>query len=184
MDTNRINLLPPERQRALSRGYVARLGVVAAFTVTALACVAGILLVPTYVFLTQSAAAKEERLANIESVLAAADEQELSAHLAALSGDAAALVALGSAASGSSVLRAALAVSRPGVALSGFAYAPATAKAPGTLSISGTAATRDALRRYQIALSGASFAASADLPVSAYAKDINISFTVAVTLRP
>jgi len=48
----------------------------------------------------------------------------------------------------------------------------------------GIAATRDALRNYQIALQNAAFARAADLPVSAYAKDSNISFNITITLKP
>jgi hypothetical protein len=38
------------------------------------------------------------------------------------------------------------------------------------------------LRSYQLALQGASFARAVDLPVSAYAKDADIAFTVTITL--
>ncbi len=178
------NLLPPERERALSRSYSLRFGVVVALLLTALALIAALLALPTYVFLSKSAAAKEAHLANIESVLSPADEKALAAHLAALSSDAAILIALGRAPSASATIRAALSVPRPGISLSGFAYTPAALKNPGKLAVSGVAATRDALRNYQIALSSTPFAASADLPVSAYAKDADIAFTITMTLAP
>jgi hypothetical protein len=57
-------------------------------------------------------------------------------------------------------------------------------KAPGTLSVSGIAVTRGALRAYQLALQSAPFAVAANLPVSAYAKDTDIAFTITVTLTP
>jgi len=136
------------------------------------------------VFLADAARAKEVRLAGIESALSSADEKALSARLAALTNDAAVLTALADAPSVSNIIRAVIAVSRPGIALSSFAYTPAANKIPGTLALSGTAATRDALRRYQIALQGAPFALSATLPVSAYAKDIDIAFTITMTLTP
>lgn len=184
MDNELTDLLPPERQQALSRGYLLRLGVVVAILITALTVIAGLLLVPTYVLLLQSAAAKQAHLTNIESILSSADEKTLSAHLAALSNDAAVLMALGKVPAASTILRAALAVSRPGVTLSGFTYVPAAPKNPGTLAITGVATTRDALRSYQLALQSAPFSAGANLPVSAYAKDANIPFTVTVTLSP
>lgn len=184
MDNELTNLLPPERQRALSRDYLLRLGVVAAILATALFISAGLLLLPSYVFLTQSAAAKEDRLAGLESVLSTADEKALSAQLAALSSDAAVLTALGKTPSASATIRAALSVSRPGVVLSGFSYAPAAGKTPRTLALSGIAVTRDALRTYQLALQSAPFAVAANLPVSAYAKDSDIPFTITVTLSP
>ena len=184
MRSELTNLLPLERRRALRRNYFLRLGVVALLFASALTLAAAVLLLPTYVFLANSYRAKEARLANVESTLSSSDETALSARLAALSSDAATLVALGNAPSASAIIRAALATSRPGVTLSSISYTPATGTAPGTLALSGTAASRDALRSYQLALQGASFALSADLPVSAYAKDTNIAFTVTVTLVP
>lgn len=184
MDNDRINLLPPERQRALSREYALRLVTVAALLLTALTLCAAILLAPTYVFLAKSAVAKKEQLSSIESAFSTADEKALSAHLAALASGTALLAALARSPSASATVREALAVPHPGVALTGLAYTAAAGKARGTLAISGAAATRDALRRYQIALEGAPFAASADLPVSAYAKEADISFTITLTLAP
>lgn len=182
MENELTNLLPPERQRLLAREYLIRLGVVTMVLVTILIFIAGLLLVPTFLFLTQSAGTKQARLTSIESVLSSADERTLSTHLAVLSNSAATLAVLGKSPSASSIVRVALAVSRPGVTLSGFTYTPAEGKSPGTLVISGTAATRDALRNYQLALQGAPFATAANLPVSAYANDTNILFSITVTL--
>ncbi|MFZ3043559.1 MAG: hypothetical protein WA058_00400 [Minisyncoccia bacterium] len=184
MNNRLTNLLPPERQRILFREYFLRLGVVIAVLVTILMCIAALLLLPTYVFLLRSESAKGSQLANVESILASADEKTLSAHLTALSKDAAVLVALGKLPSPSVLVRSALAVPRSGVTVSGLVYAPATSKTPSTLAISGVATTRDALRSYQLALQSAPFAANADLPVSAYAQDADISFTITVTLTP
>ena len=178
------NLLPPERQKALSRDYVVRLSVVVVWFVNALTFIAALLLLPTYVFLTVSINAKKDHLANVESALSSADEMTLSARLTALSSDAATLVALAGVPSASSLIRTALAISRPGITLSAFTYTPASEKTPGTLSISGKAATRNALRAYQLALQSASFARSAALPVSAYAQDTDIAFTILATLAP
>lgn len=184
MDNELTNLLPPERQSALSREYLLRLSVVVAALITTLTFTAALLLIPTYIFLGQSASAKATRLASIESILSSSDEKTLSAQLATLSSDAAMLIELGNVPSVSAVLRAALAVSHPGIALSGLAYTPAEAKTPGTLAITGAATTRDALRTYQLAIQSAPFAAAANLPVSAYAKDTDIAFTITVTLNP
>lgn len=178
------NLLPPERQRALTRDYFLRLGVVGAVLVNILILASAVMLIPTYVFLAKSAGAKEMRLAAIESTLSSSNEKEISARLAALTADAAILTALSSTPSASSILRTVLDVSRPGITLSGFAYTPAVKKKSRTLLISGTAATRDALRNYQLALQGAPSILSATLPVSAYAKDTDIEFSISTTLAP
>lgn len=182
MNSELTNVLPEHLQRTLTREYVLKLGVVILALITTLTGIAGLLLVPTYVFLTQEAVTKQVHLANIESILSSANEIELSTHLATLARDASVLTALKSAPSISTIMRVALAVSHPGITLSGFSYTPAKGTVPGSLDISGTAVSRDALRTYQVALQSAPFASAANLPVSAYAKDTNITFTISVTL--
>ena len=184
MHNELTNLLSRERWHALRRDYFLRLGTAAALLASGLVWVTGVLLFPTYVFLAASAHTKEARLATIDSTLSSVSEKTISSRLAALSGAASILTALASAPSVSDLMRAVLAISRPGITLSGFIYTPAAGKNAGTLAISGMATTRDALRSYQIALQSASFASSADLPVSAYAKDSTIPFTITVTLSP
>lgn len=184
MNNELTNLLPPERQRELSRDYILRLVVVAAVLATALTLSAAVLLIPTYVFLNGSANDKKVHLARIESTLSSTDEAALSARLSALSTNSTTLTALSNATSVSAIIREMLAVSRPGVTLSGFSYSPSAERGSGTLVISGFSATRDALRNYQLALQKAPFVFSATLPVSAYAKDSNIPFTITVTLSP
>ena len=184
MHNDLTNLLPPERQNALSRNYFLRLSVIIVWFMTSLMLISAVLLLPTYLLLTGSAGAKEAHLATINSALSASNGEALSARLAVLSDNAATLSALAHTPSASVVIRSVLALSRPGITLSSFSYVPADGTSPGTLAISGIALTRDALRSYQLALSGASFVHTADLPVSAYAKDSNIAFTITVTLAP
>lgn len=180
------NLLPSERCSALRRDYFVRLGIVIVFLVMILTLVAAILLLPTFVFLTASENSGEARLANIESSLSSSNDTILSTKLATLSNSAASLSALANTRSVSMVVRTILEVPRPGVTLSHFEYSSvaSTNNNPNTLVISGIAATRDALRSYQLALQGSAFIRSADLPVSAYAQDTNIAFTITVTLAP
>ncbi len=184
MHNELTNLLPFERQRLLRRNYFVRLGVIFLLLASALALAAAILLLPTYVLLGKSYQTKEARLASVESTLSSTDESSLSAKLSALSNDVATLTALETVPAASSVMRSILAIPHTGVSLSGFSYTPASGGSPGKVAISGTAASRDNLRVYQLALQNASFVSSADLPVSAYAKGSDIPFTIVVTLAP
>lgn len=178
------NLLPPERQRTLSRTYFARLSIVVAAFVILLTLASAALLLPTYVFLSQSAESKAKRLSAINAALATSDEAVLSERLAALTKDATTLTSLADRPSASETARAILAVPRPGVALSGFSYSIEPGSFVRSISLSGIAASRDALRRYQLALENSPTVTSASLPVSAYAKDADISFTIAVSFAP
>jgi Tfp pilus assembly protein PilN len=178
------NLLPYQRQLKLLREYRLRLGVVAVSLLSVLVLTAALLLIPTYVLLAGSASAKGSHLDRIKASLSASDSEALSARLDALAADARELIALSGKTSVSKIVSSVLGVPRPGITLSGFAYAPAEGKIAETFSISGVAATRDALRRYQTTLQTEPFARSAELPVSAYAKDADIAFTITVTLAP
>lgn len=184
MHNELTDLLPVERRRTVARDYFLRFGAVAAWFVAALAVVATVLLIPTYVFLINSAQAKQNYLSSVQSSVSDNEVNSLSGRLATLNGEVGSLATLAKAPSVSGLLREALALPRPGIALSTFTYAPAAAGKTATLIIAGTAATRDALRNYQLAVQNASFAQSASLPVSAYAKDTDIGFSITITLAP
>jgi len=178
------NLLPPERQREFHREYLLRFGTVAVLLFSGLVFAAAALLVPAYLFLDEGIREKEARIATLETEYSSSEEAVLFARLTTLSDNAKTLAELADTPTASSVLRGVLAVSRPGVVLSGFGYSAAAGKNPSTLAVSGVAATREALRSYQIALESPPFSRSANMPVSAYAKDANIPFTITITLAP
>ena len=179
-----INLLPPERRRLIWRRYFLRLGTVATCLAMALAVGSAVLLIPTFAFLQNAQSTKQARLANLKSVLSSAEEAALAARLSALSADAANLLSLAESSSVTDLLREALMVPRPGIALSGLVYAPPTPGKPATLALTGVAASRNVLRAYQLALLAAPQFSNADLPVSSYAKDRDIPFTITVSLVP
>jgi len=183
MENDLLNLLPSERQLALIREQRLRLGVTTLLIVVALTVSAGVLLLPTYIFLERNIAIKTQELDNVEKSLSLVDESSVSAKLTALSTEAALLIELGNLPVASNAIRASLDVARPGITLTNFSYT-LPEKTPGVLLLSGFATTRDTLRTYQSALQEAAFSLTADLPVSSYAKDTNIPFTITVTLTP
>lgn len=184
MTSGLTNLLPRERHRTLRREYFWRLAVVAAVLGIVLIAAAAILLLPTYLYLSNEVQSRTSRLSAVSTALASSDEAELLERLNALSQDTATLAKLGTAPSASAVVSEVLAISRPGITLSNISYTPAVGNTAASMVISGLAATRDALRNYQLALQGTSFAQGVDLPVSAYAKDSNISFGITITFSP
>jgi len=184
MSIDLTNLLPEARSALLRRVYFLRLGTLGLLLAVLLVASAAALLLPTNAFIGSEVHTKTAQLATINSGLTSADEVALSSRLASLSQDATILSSLASAPSATAIIRQALAVPGPGITLSSFSYTPGDGKNPGTLELGGTALTRDALRSYQLALQSAAFASKADLPVSAYAKDTDIDFTITVTLSP
>jgi hypothetical protein len=181
-----INLLPPDRLRAFRRGYFLRVATVALLLGTLLVVIHGVFLLPSYLYASSEITARE-RAASGEGA-EAPTTASAAATLAALKSDATYLNRLTTAPSASAALRAVLSVPRPGVSLQSFTYTP---PAPGNgasakMLITGTASTREALRAYDLALTGAAFVSSVDLPVSAYAKEADIAFTLTLagTLAP
>lgn len=178
------NLLPEERIRLLRKDYFIRLLTVGVALGIILVVAMGILLLPTHLYLQQQSDTKQRQLAVVEAGLAASDEVQLEARLKALSGNAALLTTLSSTPTASAVVSTLLSVSSPGITLSGLLFTAGKGGVPGTLAVTGTADTRDHLRAYQLAILATPFAKSADLPISAYASDSNIGFTITITLAP
>jgi Tfp pilus assembly protein PilN len=139
------------------------------------------LLLPSYDIVRREAAAKKNELAALSAANASSGASAFAALLAEVNARAAALGALGAAPADLPLLAEVLSVAHPGVALTGFSFSPAKRGAAGSLSISGTAATRDALRAYDLALSAAPFAAAVELPVSSYAAESELPFTLTLT---
>ena len=182
MSIDRLDLLPPERRRALHRAYLMRLVTVSAVIGAILAAAAAALLIPTYTYLLQAKETSSARLADASKNLAAVEGTDLAKRLEALEGDARAIAALATSTPGSALVRTLLSVPRPGVVVSDIEYTPAPPARAATVAVSGVAATRNDLRAYQLSLQGAPGIAGADLPVSSYAKDQDLPFTITITL--
>lgn len=181
---NTLNLLPDDRRVAVRKSYVVRVVTVALWLIVILIVIGGLLLTPTYIFLSGTLNAKENRLAAIQSTLSSSADANLSKRLTDLSTSAVNLITITKSDNVSSLMRSVLAVPHPDISLTNFTYAPVAGKNPATLTIGGVSDTRDALRSYQLALSSASFAKDANLPVSTYAKETDLPFIITITLAP
>ena len=182
-----INLLQRERFNALRRNYFLKLATVAVLGLSVVVVAHGVLLLPSYIFVLEQTASREAHLVYLEAKFATEEEQEADARLSVLRIDTEYLVRLSSYATASAAIGALLTLPRPGIQLSEITYnAPTTKNGEGKMTVSGTAATRDALRRYDIALSNAPYVTSANLPISAYAKESDIHFiiTLSGSLQP
>ena len=182
MSANLTNFLPPERIRALRGDYRLRVATLSALLLAALVLVHGILLIPAYLYLSDKAEADRARLAELsggngEGTASAA------ARTSALEQDSARLLAIASSTPASDLVAAIMTVPHPGITLVGMSY---DAGASPRLILTGTASTRDTLRAYDLALAALPYVANAELPLSAYAKESQIPFTITLTgtLRP
>jgi len=180
-----INLLPEDRARALRRDYFLRLAVVATLLLALVIIIHGVLLLPSYLALSQMRDAETAQLARAGENLDSSGSGETDTELATLAGEASELSSLAKAPSASAAVRALLAVPRPGIRITSITFTPAASTAAdGTMTVSGVAATREALRAYDLALSSLPSVTSADLPISVYAEEADISFTITLSGTP
>lgn len=180
------NLLPPERLRAVKREYFLRLATAGVFALALVVVGSGILLLPSYLYLNQQIQVAQTHSNDIDAHLSAIAGQSANTRISSLSADADYLARLQQVPSASTAFRAVLIVSRPGIALTGFTYSPAQHKNDGKMTLTGLSQTRETLHAYTDALTALPFVTNVDLPISAYAKDSSIPFTITLmgTLMP
>jgi len=181
MNTELTNLLPSDRIRAFRREYFFRLLTVFVVGCGLLVFAWGFLLFPSYIYLSKTIAAKEATITALGTAFKNADQVAADGELSTMVENAAYLNSLAKVSGASAALSAVLAVPRPGVRVTGLSFVPPKSGTAGTVSVSGVAASRDALRGYNLALGDVQGVTSAELPVSAYAKESNIAFTITLT---
>ncbi|MEK9184254.1 MAG: hypothetical protein AAB892_00820 [Patescibacteria group bacterium] len=181
MQTNLTNLLPRDRKHGLVRDYIFRIVVVAICLLAALIVVHGALLLPSYIYVVQQASSRAEQLATLQIAASATSEQELKGRVDALKTKATQLKVLGTQATAAGAIKAVLAVPRTGINIHGFTFTPSVTLGANRMTLVGVAVNRDALRQYVQILGTLPFVAKAELPISSYAKERDIAFTVTLT---
>lgn len=174
------NLLSQDRIKALSRDYVFRLISLIGGVVVLLVLVHGILLFPSYLYLSEEVKTREAHLQSLTTSLEASEERAVGERIKALTEEANRLIAASSVPSTSSVLRALFEVPREGIRVTGVTLSPPES-GEGQMRVRGIASTRDSLRRYYEAVSKLPFVSRADLPLSVYAEESDISFSITIT---
>lgn len=186
MSIELTNLLPEFRKRSFRRQYFLRLGTAMLVALACLTLLHAVLLLPTYLYARGGVERGTAALAALNASADTASEAALTARKGALNATATSLSKLKDAPTASAALQAVLAVPRPGIALTGFTFTAPASSAPARMQLTGVAASRDTLRQYAAALGVLPFVTNADLPISAYAKETDIDFTITLsgTLRP
>lgn len=181
-----INLMPEDRRRAFLESYFYRLGAIALFALALLVVVHGILLIPSYLFISEQIRVHETELASLEAGIAEKAGDNVGVELASLEASVRALAKLKNGSAGSTVISALLEAPHEGISLSNIVFEAPKGEGNGRLALTGSADNRDALRAYVQGLSSLPFVSSVDLPISAYAKETDIPFSITIvgTLRP
>lgn len=181
-----MNLLPDSRKKRLAQLYLVRLSVVSAALLAAVGVIHAALSIPSLVYAHQLVTDRTQTLSSLGEQLAGAEDKQVGERVAHLATSATALTGSTQGVAVSSLLRALTQIDHPGVSITGMSFTRAQAPDAHRLTISGKAIGRGALRSYATALGTLSYVKTVDLPVSAYAKesDIDFSLTLIGTLTP
>jgi hypothetical protein len=185
--TELTNLLPRSAVRAFRREYFVRLVTVGLLLMTVVTVIHGVLLIPAYLYAHAQVTREQQELASMAASASSVEERDINSRIAAVKSDITYLGRLGTQPAASTAVKALLSVPHPGITLRGFTFdAPTAAKEPAKMAVIGTASTRDSLRSYTESLGNLPYVTKADLPISAYAQEKDIPFTITLTgtLRP
>ena len=175
-----INFLPEEKIRAFRRMYQARILSTAAVALAFLVVAHVALLTPTYLYIENEYTSRNAQLKALASERAQEGQETLAVRVEALAKNTERLDAFLEKPRASTFAQALLAVPQTGISLHALSIdVPAGNKI--TIRVSGTASSREELRTYHLALSALSFVSSADLPLSVYAKENDIPFSISLT---
>lgn len=180
------NLLSRDRIRALRREYMVRLLTVAAVLTSIVVGVHAVLLSPAYIYLLEEVKTREAHLAGLALAFASSEGQEMGTRLAELGTRAEALYLIAKAPTGSSVIRSVLATPHSGIRITGVTLSRPEGGGDSQMRVMGIAQKREPLQIFHKALSSLSFVSRADLPLSVYAQESDISFSITLsgTLAP
>lgn len=176
-----MNLLPDTRKQILARVYLVHLVVVTALVLSAVLLVHVALSVPALVHVSAQVRDNTITLEGLTAQLAGSQVQQVSDRVTALTERATYLAQSAKQGTASSALRTIVSVSHPGIRLTSLSYTQATASGKAKMTLTGVASSREALRAYVNTLSALPYVAQASLPISAYAKETDIEFSLMLT---
>ncbi len=176
-----MNLLPESRKKELSRLYYTRLAVVGTLLFSGVFAIHAALTVPTTLHFLQEIKDQTILLAGLGEQLAGSGEKEVSARVKTLNDTGAQLVHTATIGTASGAVRAIINVPHPGVRITGLSFTAGTTDDKKQMKVVGTAASRESLRSYAAALGAVPYISTADLPISAYAKETDIDFAILLT---
>ena len=179
------NLLPVSARRRLRQSYLLRFVVIALMLATGVVIIHGTLLVPSYLQAASAVKDAEVERTRLQAQTTTAEEQAAQAQLVSLRADIARLTQAHDLPSGSESLYGVLKVPRTGISIRGLSYTAAqTATSSAQMTVAGIAASRESLRQFVGALEDAPGVTAAELPISAYARETAIPFSITLTGAP
>lgn len=176
-----MNLLPEMRKDALARMYLLRLAVVGVLMLSGVLLVHAVGMLPSFLHIQQLQAAYEADLAGLGEKLAGLEEKEIRVRVTTLEARAQELQQTAGSSTASNVLRAITAVPHPGIKIDHLSFTRGKGDLTPSMIIAGVATSRESLRAYSTTLSLLPYVAKADLPISSFAKETDIPFSITLT---
>ncbi len=182
MNRDLTNFLPEDKKRAFRQLYLARVmtALVSMLLVVLFAHIA--LMFPTYLYVRQEYDVKAKRLADIADTTEKSKQEEVSKRITSLHANLERLHGFLAQPHSMPMIKSILAISGKGIHITSISSSSGEPQATAfSMRITGVADTREQLRAYQLSLSALPFVSSADLPLSAFAKEKDIPFSIAIT---
>ena len=176
-----MNLLPEMRKDSLRRMYLMRFLVVSVLVLFGVLIIQVVGMVPSYVYVEQQQVMYETELAGLGEKLAGAEEQGIQERVSTLEARALALQEGAKGSTASSVFRAVVAVPHAVIKIERLSFTRGKGEVTPSLAIAGVAASRSTLSSYATALSHLPYVSNVDLPISAFAKETEIPFSLTLT---
>lgn len=180
-----INLLPDDKKEELMRIYMMRVTLTALCAFLGLELLVIASLVPSYLYLRSVQNAADAELAELVAKHGATDTA-VSDAIKRVAGDVALMRPNLKEPTWSSISTRVASVTIPGITITAIAYDTKGVKegSSGTVQLRGVAADRDVFFAFRSRLISDPSFLSVDMPSSAFVKEKDIDFTVALQLRP
>lgn len=176
-----MNLLPEMRKDALTRMYLLRLAVVGILTLFGVLLVHAVGMLPSFLHIQQLQAVYEADLAGLGEKLAGLEEKTIRARVTTLEARAQELQKTIDGSTASRLLRAVTAVPHLGIKIDHLSFTRGKGDQTPSMIIAGVATSRESLRAYSTTLSLLPYVTKADLPISSFAKETDIPFSITLT---
>jgi Tfp pilus assembly protein PilN len=177
-----VNLLPTAHERSLKRDYYLRLISLVALMLSLVIFLGGLLLIPSYFLARASADASTRYVAALEETVGLRERSGVGATVATLAERVRILNEYAAAPVTPGIVTALIGAMPKGIALTSLSITRTSAGA--SVSINGSAASRDALLSFATALKDVHAFSGVALPVSQLASDKDIPFSLSFIFTP
>ena len=180
MNEELTNLLPPDRKKQLRSEYLGRLCTLAVVTLSFLLVATVLLRGPLLVYVFQKKLTSERELTALTIQLNDSGNTEASGRLKILNDNLSYLSRQSTTTTGTEVLTSVTSAPHQGIYITGISYSAGAKGMGAKVVLTGKASTRQSLQAYTDTLVEL-LHISVDLPISAYAKETDIPFTMTLS---